>query len=64
MKIRGQEWRDMESGQKRKLLTQQTIENQNRVIAIQWKAMLMGDKQKFQQCTKACHLSNEVLTRS
>ncbi|EEL04200.1 hypothetical protein bcere0014_41900 [Bacillus cereus BDRD-ST196] len=54
----------MKPEQKSKLLTQQTIENQNRVIAIQWKAMLMDDKQTFQQCTKACHLSNEVLTRS
>ncbi|EOO67880.1 hypothetical protein IIC_05290 [Bacillus cereus VD021] len=64
MRIRGQEWRDMKPEQKSKLLTQQTIENQNRVIAIQWKAMLMDDKQTFQQCIKACHLSNEVLTGS
>ncbi|QIW18556.1 hypothetical protein [Bacillus thuringiensis] len=64
MRIRGQEWRDMKPEQKRKLLTKQTIENRNRVIAIQWKAMFMDDKQTFQLCTKACHLSNEVLTRS
>lgn len=64
MKIQGHEWRTMKPERKHKLLIQKAVENRNKVIAIQWKAMFMDDKQTFQQCTKVCHLSNEVLARS
>ncbi|MGU3439871.1 hypothetical protein ACLBXI_07220 [Bacillus cereus] len=64
MKIRGQEWRDMEPEQKRKLIRRKVVENRNKFAEKQWESLVLKDKQTFWQCTKACRLSEKVLAKS
>ncbi|MGU3439794.1 hypothetical protein ACLBXI_06825 [Bacillus cereus] len=53
MKIRGQEWRDMEPEQKRKLIRQKVVEKRNKFAEKQWESLVLKDKQTFWQCTNA-----------
>ncbi|MED2983197.1 hypothetical protein P4311_17510 [Bacillus thuringiensis] len=64
MKIQRQEWIDMSDEQKQFLLKQRIIESRNKVVNNQWTAMLMDDKQMFQQYAKVCRLFEGVLATS
>ncbi|PEA91971.1 hypothetical protein [Bacillus thuringiensis] len=64
MKIRGQEWRDMEPEQKRKLIRQRAVDNRDMVIEVQWEAMFKKNKPMFRLCAEAYRLSGGVLAKS
>ncbi|MED2765489.1 hypothetical protein P4283_26240 [Bacillus thuringiensis] len=63
MQFQAQAWQAMTVEQKQRVLKQKVIESRNIVVNNQWKAMLMDDKQMFQQCAKACWLFDGVLAR-
>ncbi|MED2763457.1 hypothetical protein P4283_15520 [Bacillus thuringiensis] len=64
MQFQAKVWKDMSAEQKQLVLKQKVIEGRNIVVNNQWKAMLMDDKQMFQQWAKACRLFDGVLAKS